>query len=243
MGGIVVRDIESVRVVLDGTIIFNDNIDDWPRHSNGKVLHCIHFLNIKNVTFTSTERGVLDGQGSTWWGLPGIGYLVRGENRPNLFKVEDAKDILVENMLFLNAPYWTFWVTGVDGLEVRYCEINAKRTDDDHHGIIDLTAFNTDGFDVSGQNVWIHDCTVWNQDDCIAVKGNSQNMLFERVTASGLGLTIGSIAAETVRNITFRDCYMYRTYKGIYLKFRSLNGPGLIEDITYENIVMDSPEQ
>jgi len=68
-------------------------------------------------------------------------------------------------------------------------------------------------------------------------------MLFERITASGLGLTIGSIAAETVRNITFRDCYMFRTYKGIYLKFRALNAPGLIEDITYENIVMDSPEQ
>jgi len=68
-------------------------------------------------------------------------------------------------------------------------------------------------------------------------------MLFERITASGLGLTIGSIAAETVRNITFRDCYMHHTFKGIYLKFRALNAPGLIEDITYENIVMDAPEQ
>ena len=47
---------------------------------------------------------------------------------------------------------------------------SAKRTDQDHHGIIDMTAFNTDGFDVSGRNVWIHDCSVWNQDDCIAVK-------------------------------------------------------------------------
>ena len=33
----------------------------------------------------------------------------------------------------------------------------------DNHNVIDLTAFNTDGFDVSGRNVWIHDCTVWNQ--------------------------------------------------------------------------------
>ena len=47
---------------------------------------------------------------------------------------------------------------------------SAKRTDQDHHGVIDLTAFNTDGFDVTGRNVWIHDCSVWNQDDCIAVK-------------------------------------------------------------------------
>ena len=47
---------------------------------------------------------------------------------------------------------------------------SARRTNEDHHGIIDLTAFNTDGFDVTGKNVWIHDCTVWAQDDCIAVK-------------------------------------------------------------------------
>ena len=88
---------------------------------------------------------------------------------------------------------------------MRYCEISAKRKDSDHHDIIDLTAFNTDGFDVTGhktlgesalfagcpilrasayyfagfdilmnsftgKNVWIHDCTVWAQDDCIAVK-------------------------------------------------------------------------
>ena len=28
---------------------------------------------------------------------------------------------------------------------------SAKRTDQDHHGIIDMTAFNTDGFDVTGK--------------------------------------------------------------------------------------------
>ena len=50
------------------------------------------------------------------------------------------------------------------------CIFSARRTNEDHHGIIDLTAFNTDGFDVTGRNVWIHDCVVWAQDDCIAVK-------------------------------------------------------------------------
>ena len=102
------------------------------------------------------------------------------------------------------------------------------------------SAFNTDGFDVTGKNVWIHDCTVWNQDDCIAVKDGSENMLFERITASGLGLTIGSIGGSTVRNVTFRDSYMHHTYKGIYVKFR---GSGLIQDVLYENIVMQAPEQ
>ena len=36
-------------------------------------------------------------------------------------------------------------------LKIRDCEISARRTDEDGHGLVDLTAFNTDGFDVSGQ--------------------------------------------------------------------------------------------
>ena len=55
------------------------------------------------------------------------------------------------------------------------------------------------------------------QDDCIAVKnanGLSENMLFERISASGVGMTIGSIGCSVVNNITFRDVYMHHTYKG-----------------------------
>jgi hypothetical protein len=144
--------------------------------------------------------------------------------------------------MFRTSPYWTFWVTNVDGLEVRNCEISAKRDDSaDGHSTIELSAFNTDGFDVTGKNVWIHDVKIWNQDDCIAAKDGSENMLFERIEASGLGLTIGSIGSSTVRNITFRDVYMRNTVKGIYAKFRG--GAGLIEDITFENIYMDAPSQ
>ena len=61
---------------------------------------------------------------------------------------------------------------------------------------------------MTGKNVHIHDCNVWNQDDCVAVKDGSENMLIERVNASGLGLTIGSISGSVVKNITFRDCHM-----------------------------------
>jgi rhamnogalacturonan hydrolase len=99
-----------------------------------------------------------------------------------------------------------------------------------------MTAFNTDGFDVHGNNVWIHDVDIWAQDDTIAVKGGT-NMLFERINASGIGLTIGSVGADPVQNITFRDCHMHNTYKGIYMKFRSSGL--LIKDVTYENIVID----
>ena len=110
------------------------------------------------------------------------------------------------------------------------------------------------GIDVAGHNIHIHDVSIWTQDDCIAVKDNfygnrvSSNMTFERIHASGLGFVIGSISGTTVQNITFRDSFLYRTYKGIYTKFRLPEeeidvGPGLISDIVYQNITMESPLQ
>ena len=110
----------------------------------------------------------------------------------------------------------------------------------DGHDPLNLTAFNTDGFDLAGcDNVWIHDSSVWNQDDCFDVKDGTNNVVVERVNASGLGLTIGSIASN-VNNITFRDSRMHHTHKGIYMKFR---GAGNIANVLYENIIIDEPEQ
>ena len=56
------------------------------------------------------------------------------------------------------------------------------------------------------------------------VKDGSHDMLFERIEASGLGLTIGSIGGSSNNNITFRDCHMHKTSKGIYMKFRGNGG-------------------
>ena len=52
----------------------------------------------------------------------------------------------------------------------------------------------------------------------------SEHMVFERINASGLGLTIGSIGEGIVRNVTFRHCYLYNTVKGLYMKFRRSGG-------------------
>lgn len=241
MGGIKAWGLDSVTIQLDGTLLISDNMEEWPRNQDGHVLMTISLYNITNVTFTSTGTGTMDGQGATWWGIPGIGYLLRGENRPILMTIRGGRNLLFEHWLFWNSPYWSFLAEDIDGLEIRHCEVTARRNDNDHHGIIDLTAFNTDGFDVRGRNVWIHDCIIWNQDDCIAVKDGSENMLFERITASGIGLTIGSIGATVVNNITFRDCFMHHTWKGIYTKFSGSGGK--ITNVLYENIYMEAPEQ
>ncbi len=184
--------------------------------------------------------GMIDGKGQKWWGFPGIGYLERGENRPRLVHLNGpSRNVKIERIFFKDPPYWTTSLHVDEGLEIADCKIEAWRISDDSHTVVDLTAFNTDGFDITGKNIWIHDCTVWNQDDSFCVKDGTSDVVIENINASGVGLTIGSIASN-VNNITFRNAYMHHTYKGIYMKFR---GGGTISNVLYENIVMDEPEQ
>jgi len=255
MGGVVATGLQDCVIRIEGTITASDDMKSWPRLGDGKNAQVMEFLKLVkpiNVTITSSSapgtrggttgddgKGVLDGRGSTWWGFPGIGYLEIGENRPRLLVMDTATNCVVENIFLKNSPYWTFFAPNANGLEIRNSRILAERISNTSHTIIDMTAFNTDGFDVSGTDIYVHDSTVWNQDDSFCIKDGTQNVLVENVNASGLGLTIGSIASN-VRNITFRNAYSFRPFKGIYLKFR---GPGVIEDVLYENIVIDEPEQ
>ena len=216
MGGAVARGLTNCTILIDGTLRFSDDTKAWP--TNGKMpVTALSFSDSTKLTLTSGSQGTLDGQGAAWWGLPGIGYLERGKNRPPLMAMTNVSGLIVEHLLFLNSPRFNFISSALVDATIRYCEVSARRTPADSHGAIDLTAFNTDGFDVAGRNIHVHDCTVWNQDDTIAIKADGKmdttNVLVERVHASGVGLTIGSIGANRVRNITFRDVLMHHTNK------------------------------
>ena len=143
--------------------------------------------------------------------------------------------------------------------EIGHCAIDNRENADDSHDVLNLDALNTDGFDVAGRDIHIHDCVVWNQDDCFTIQPldstayNSQcteNVLVENVEASGLGLTVGAVhptrAHNCVRNVTFRNATMHHTFKGIYVKSGSSSdalASGEITNIRYEDILMDTPSQ
>ena len=213
----------------------NDNFDDD---------------DIIDADYGNANRGIIDGYGSEYWGIPFIGYVKLLEFRPDLLVMNRTTNVLIEYMIFRDAPLYTMNLNDMENLKIRYTSVVARRTHEDGHSLLDLSAFNTDGIDVSGNNVHIHDVDIWTQDDCIAVKdapsGILSNMLFERINASGLGLTIGSIGGTTVSNITFRDSFLYKSFKGIYMKFRDdewRDTPGLIENILFENITIVEPQQ
>jgi hypothetical protein len=252
MGGILVtEELHQVVFQLDGTIKYSQDRDAWPRNSGGSVLECLSFSYLEDVVFTSSggadNRGTFDGQGQVWWGA--IQFLKHQEDRPRLFHIAKSHNIIFEKILLKDSPYWTFWAENCDVMEIRNAEIDVRWDNRDKHDYLDLQAFNTDGFDVTGQYVHIHDVTVWNDDDCVCVKDGSKHMLFERITASGLGLVVGSIGSSVVHNITFRDSVMHKTVKGIYMKTRWSDEPPPGEDVAsitnvlYENITMYEPQQ
>ena len=107
---------------------------------------CLKLDRMNNVTFTSNGIGTLDGNGERWWGIPGIGFLVRQENRPKLLETYNSTNLLFENLFFLDSPRWTFWAKNVDGLEVRNCEVEARRSDEARGAEMNLKQLNiTDG--------------------------------------------------------------------------------------------------
>lgn len=255
--GVEASHVNDLVLQVDGVIRFERDESEPSPHWRPAPCFFIHRSNNITLTSSNPDRGLIDGRGSKYWGVPGIGFLELQELRPRMVEFNLTNDLLIENIIFQDSPYHTIYLESVQNVEVRNISIIARRTHADGHSLIDLSAFNTDGIDVSGSNVHVHDVDIWTQDDCIAVKDTwllppyqSTNMLFERVNCSGLGFVIGSVAGTMVRNITFRDSYLYKAVKGIYLKFRSLepfwtqmNRTGLTDGVTFENIVMEEPLQ
>lgn len=220
MGGVVGTNMSHVTIRLEGTLKLTSDIRSYPKGHGDMPVDAILLVNATNVTLTSSGKGTLDGNGKLWWGY--MKYLENTNHRPILLHVKGAKNLLIENIFFNEAPRFNVYAEKLDGCEIRWCDVLARLDDKSPHSLKDLPAFNTDGFDVSGQNVWIHDCNIYNQDDCIAVKKDARNMLFERINASGMGLSIGGIGSgRQVQNITFRNSRMEKTWKGIYIKLVS----------------------
>ncbi len=250
-GGIQSNGLYNVTIVIDGMLKYTSDPSNWPRKDNDHVLECMSFHNPTKLTIKSTlgggqrgRMGVIDGSGHDWWWWPLIGYLEYEENRPRLLTIDKGEDVLLKDILFLDPPYWTTSLHCMDGLEISGCAVSARRTSSQGHSLLDVSAFNTDGFDISGRNVHVHDCNCYAQDDCFTVKdcgSGSQDMVFENNNASGMAMVIGSIGGTHVHNITFRNFVVHKTFKGIYTKFRG--GEGKMTDILFDNVVMYSPEQ
>ncbi|MBC2606830.1 glycosyl hydrolase family 28 protein [Pelagicoccus albus] len=213
----------------------------------------------KNIALSG--KGVLHGQGHSWWGwkrkhqkaaakalyqmiqdgLPPeeriMGDTVEGLC-PNFVQFVNCRDVLIENLTFVDGPMWTLHPIYVDGMVVRAVKVTTSGPNND--------GINPD----STRNLLIEDCYFSTGDDCVVLKSGlnedgwrvgrpTENVVIRNIYGNEGhgGVVIGSEMSGGVRNVYAHDCYFVGTDRGIRLK--SMRGRGaFIEDLYCERIKM-----
>ena len=258
----IISNVVNIVFSLEGTLnAWPGDIFLWTNRSmDGRAMAVITILSSSNLTLTG--GGVIQGNGYRWWWFV---LLTGDDNRPHLVEMEMCTNVLFERWTLLNSPmYHVKYVDMLDAV-VRQVTVHVDVTAQKQllRSFGKLTEFelptfplNTDGIDVRGRNIHVTECSVTNFDDALCVKPLtkmniisqcSENILIDKSNITwGVGATIGSVGPNTevacVRNVVFRDIHFQHPLKAIYVKPNPGNsGTGIIDNITYENIVAETP--
>ena len=122
---------------------------------------------------------------------------------------------------------------------------------------------NTDGIDPSGSDVFVHDCSILNDDDSVTVKPGhrgdvgqdgtfyncSEDIRFQNLVLTGFGASVGSVGPGNTRpcvdRITFRNISMPYTGRGIYVKSNGdpctdPDSSSQLSNILFEDVVVQN---
>ncbi len=163
--------------------------------------------------------------------------------RPPFVQFFECTNILIENVKFINSPFWTINPAFCDNVVVQ--GVTIKNPDKNPKGP------NTDGINpTSCRNVRISNCFVSVGDDCITIKsgrdadGRKYGKACENITITNCvmlsghgGVVIGSEMSGGVKRVTISNCVFDGTDAGIRLKASRGRG-GVVEQIRVDNIVM-----
>lgn len=211
-----------------------------------------------------TGKGVLDGQGISWWpwkyNQPGMKQILvdipekgipleerrfgtpKAGVRPVMCQPIECTRVLIEGVTFRNSPSWTLQPVWCRDLTIRCVTVSNPPSPLSH---------NTDGIDPDAcRNVLIEHCHVSTGDDAICLKAGRgpdawkdgrplENVLIRhcRIGFGHGGITIGSEMSAGVRNVWVHDCEMDGTDRGIRIKSCPSRG-GFVENIVIERIRM-----
>ena len=180
--GVTGKRLTHVTIDIRGDLFFAQGVKHWSNISGtGKQAGGIFFTGSTNITVTSSNReGRVRANGCTEWYIQRLAYNAPGP--PPLVEFgQDAEltfassNIVFEHVTVQDGPIWQTWFNKVTNLIIRHVKVKItcdrpSTTIGDLAGAITL---NTDGIDVFGSNVHIHDVDVTNGDDCICVKGTN----------------------------------------------------------------------
>ena len=165
--------------------------------------------------------------------------LEMGFMRPPFIQPYNCTNVLVEGVTIINSPFWTISPVYCENITVSCVTIHNPSSP------------NTDGIDPdSCRKMRVSNCDISVGDDCMAIKsgrdadGRRVGKVMEDLDISNCtmasghgGVSIGSEASGSVKNIVVANCVFNGTDRGIRIKSTRGRG-GVIEDIRISNIVM-----
>ncbi|XP_018562871.1 polygalacturonase-like [Anoplophora glabripennis] len=182
-----------------------------------------------NVEITGADNHVLDGRGALWWdGLGGNG----GKVKPKFLRATVTNSV-IRNLHIKNAPINAVLLSRCVDSVIEYITIDDKDGDKDKAG------HNTDAFNLnSNNNITIQHCTVYNQDDCMAINFGQNTYFLNNYCSGGHGISIGSVGGGSeVKGVLVDGCQIVDSDNGVRIKTK-YGQTGSVSDITYQNIVL-----
>jgi galacturan 1,4-alpha-galacturonidase len=164
--------------------------------------------------------------------------------RPILFYTENATNVQVTDIKFLNSPCWNTFFVNSKNIHFDRCRFDAVSRNKNRPK-------NTDGFDsynVDGLTVTNSVLNVG--DDCFSPKPNTTNIRVENVWCNGThGISMGSIGQypgtlDYITNAYIRNVTLLNGQNGVRLK--AWAGPnvgyGYIRNITFEDVRIENTD-
>lgn len=160
--------------------------------------------------------------------------------------IRNTKGLYLKDITIRQSPAWCLHTLYCENVILNNVTINTKY---DETGKPYSNIVNGDGFDPdSCMNVYVFNCSITSEDDCIAIKSGrneegrrigipSENIFISGCRfRAGFGVAVGSEMSGSVRNVHVRDCIFEDTYSVASIKPPRPRG-GRVENILYERCI------
>ncbi|KAK0210921.1 glycoside hydrolase family 28 protein [Desarmillaria ectypa] len=204
---------DGATVTMTGNITFAKTSTDGP----------LFTINGSDITFNGAGHK-FDGNGTDYWDGKGTDG---GVFKPHpLLKFKGSGTY--SDFTVLNSPAQAVSIGSSNGLTFNNITIDNSAGDTNNLG------HNTDGFDVTADNVTIQNSVVKNQDDCIAINDGSNIQFLNNHCSCGHGISIGSIASDnSVSNVTISGNTVTNSMYGFHIKVQVNATSASVSGITY----------
>ncbi|KAK7023893.1 pectin lyase fold/virulence factor [Favolaschia claudopus] len=262
-------DLVDSKVDLFGHLSFTPDIDYWLNATN---TYRVVFIQNQASWFVVTGKnwevdghgvGGIQGNGQPWWEYFTSHAKADGDGRPISLTVYRAEHGIIRDFAIEAPPFWCNTVADSKSVIYDGMRCNASNANPAFAGTNIVP--NTDGINTyRSDDIALMNWDVTCGDDCLAIKGNSTNVVARNVMCrGGNGIAFGSLGqyanlSDIVENVLLENIELHRIdpsvqpnmQNGVYFKSwtGSVNGvpptgggggTGFVKNITAKNVFLD----